>query len=57
MKIYQDGAQFYADATGQQLFESLVRVPDGNVEAACAARLHFEYWAKEQGLTIEFVGP
>ncbi len=57
MIVRQDGAQFYVVETGQQVFDSTVRVPDGDVGAAIDAQREFECWAKDQGLTVDLVGP
>ncbi len=52
--VIQDGALFFDDDTGDKLFASPIVVTDIIPQTACAARLHFELWAQEQGLTVEW---
>lgn len=59
MSVYQDGATFYDDATGNVIFTSSIRVTDFDLNAAELARVEFFAFAfRELGIPahrIEFV--
>lgn len=49
--VFQDGADFYNEETGQRIFRASVTVKDFDLKAAEAAREEFIEWANRRAMT------
>lgn len=54
--VFQDGADFYNEETGQRIFRASVTVKDFDLKAAEEAREQFIEWANRHAIACLWAG-